>query len=355
MLKKIIPEIQSLGICSESSKGDRKGGAGPSEGRTILINGIPVMVPVNSPGLSDSPFSMIKKTNGEYSLFKEMDEISGVTIMPEPDFYDYKTESGIPFKKIALLHGKDCLATTVLQKCVNWGSKNQCKFCGIELSLEKGATIIKKTPQQLALVALAGKKSGIIKHVVLTTGSGNPAGSEIKYLAGCAEAVKEATGLPLHAQFAPPSDPLQIMALKSAGVDTVGIHIESFDFKILSQMAPAKASLGLKRYTAAWDESVKLFGPNQVSSFLIAGLGETQESLIKGSRYLAGRGVYPFLIPLRRIPGSLLNGSRPPSSDIMIKIYEQVSEIIKENNMSSQKSKAGCVRCGACSAITLFN
>ena len=69
--------------------------------------------------------------------------------------------------------------------------------------------------------------------------------------------------------------------LKEAGVDTVGIHIESFDFKILSQVAPAKAAMGLERYEKAWKMAVEIFGPNQVSSFLIVGLGEK-----KGFDYL---------------------------------------------------------------------
>jgi radical SAM protein (TIGR04043 family) len=145
-----------------------------------------------------------------------------------------------------------------------------------------------------------------------------------------------------------------LVELKEAGVDTIGIHIESFDFNILTEIAPAKSALGLKRYSKAWEKSVEIFGINQVSSFLIAGLGESRKSIIDGSIYLAERGVYPFLVPLRPIPGSLLQNASPPPPEFMIELYEEVSQILTKSNISSKKNKAGCVRCGACSALPEF-
>ena len=82
--------------------------------------------------------------------------------------------------------------------------------------------------------------------------------------------------------------------LKEAGVDTVGIHIESFDLDTLNRVAPAKAAIGLKRYEEAWKKAVELFGPNQVSSFVVVGLGEDPHSIISGSSLLADMGVYPL-------------------------------------------------------------
>jgi len=91
-----------------------------------------------------------------------------------------------------------------------------------------------------------------------------------------------------------------------------------------------------------------------VSSFIIVGLGETDGSIIEGSRILADLGVYPFVLSLRPIPGSNLENEVPPRFKRMKRLYEEVSMILKEGGLSWRRSKAGCVRCRACSALDIF-
>lgn len=99
---------------------------------------------------------------------------------------------------------------------------------------------------------------------------------------------------------------------------------------------------------------MEIFGPNQVSSFLIAGLGETDGSIIQGSEFLTDMGVYPFVVPLRPIPGSLMADALPPDPDIMKSIYEKAAHILRRKGMSAARNLAGCVRCGACSALPAY-
>ncbi len=67
-----------------------------------------------------------------------------------PRFYDAQTADGIPYSKIATLHGRDVLATTVLQTCIRYQSRTKtCQFCAIGQSLAAGRTIERKTPAQL--------------------------------------------------------------------------------------------------------------------------------------------------------------------------------------------------------------
>ena len=100
--------------------------------------------------------------------------------------------------------------------------------------------------------------------------------------------------------------------------------------------------------------AVEIFGPNQVSSFLIVGLGENRDSIIWGSEFLSDLGVYPFVLPLRPIPGSLMEDILPPGPEEMKRIYEKVACILKRKGLSASRSLAGCVRCGACSALSRF-
>jgi putative N-acetyltransferase (TIGR04045 family) len=203
-------------------------------------------------------------------------------------------------------------------------------------------------------VARMAKQLDSVRHVVLTTGTDKPPGKEISLLSECASAIKKATDLPVHAQCLPPSAPESLSQLKEAGVDTVGLHIESFDVETLVKIAPIKAAIGMKRYREAWKTAVDLFGPNQVSSFLIVGLGEQPDTVVDGSEALADLGVYPFVVPLRPIPGSLMADALPPDPDLMKYVYGKVAVLLQKKGLSASQCKAGCVRCGACSALPAF-
>jgi radical SAM protein (TIGR04043 family)/putative N-acetyltransferase (TIGR04045 family) len=353
MIRELITELQSFGLRVQGQLSPRKGGAGPAEGGTFLIKGIPVNLPIFSQYVSRSPY-FLREEGGQHLIFKDGKEVCPVHLIDRPKFYNYSTEEGIPYPKIALLHGKDCLATSVIQTCTYWNSRERCQFCGIELSHRNGQTMKIKTPDQLSEVARRAKELDSVQHIVLTTGTLRPPGKEISYLIPCAAAIKKSTGLPIHAQFCPPSDMEGLYELKNAGVDTVGIHIESFDFETLSWVAPAKAAMGLDRYEKAWKMAVEIFAPNQVSSFLIVGIGENRDSIIWGSKYLADLGVYPYVVPLRPIPGSLMQDALPPDPEEMKRIYEEVASILKRKGLSASQSLAGCARCGACSALSLF-
>lgn len=345
--------LQSCGVRINQIVERRKGGAGPAEGTTLIINGRSATVPTSCDFVSKSPYT-IQSKNGTHTLLKNGSPLSEVNIPDSPHFYSLKTKDGIPYPKIALLHGSNCLASTVSQKCIYWDSDKRCTFCGIELSLKSKTTILKKSPQQLLEVAKAASELDGVQHITLTTGAQAHSSDEIHYLSSCCSYIKSGSNLPIHVQIMPPTDLKLLELLKKSGADTVGIHIESFDLDVLKRVAPNKAEKGLTYYIKSWKESVNIFGINQVSSFLIAGLGEKKESIIEGAALLCELGVYPFIVPLRPIPGTPLATHKPPHPDDMISIYQQTSTLLKRHGLSWRNSKAGCVRCGACSALPDF-
>ena len=352
-MKEIITEIQSWGIRVPPDIEGRNGGAGPAEGRAFLIGATVVNAPIGAAYTDRSPYRLVDGSNGCYDLYKHDRHVTPVAVVPQPHYYDKAGSDGVPYQKIALLHGSDCLATTVLQRCVNWKHSRRCAFCATERSLEIQATIAQKSPAQLAEVARSAKTTDHITHMVLTSGTADPPGAELGYLARCAAAIKAVVDLPLHVQFLPPADLGWMDRLKTAGVDTVGIHIESFDDSVLRRMAPAKAGIGLQKYEEAWKEAVAVFGPNQVSSFLIVGLGESPESIVWGSEFLADLGVYPFVVPLRPMSGTPLQDFVPPDPNLMTQLYTSVADILSRKGLTAKNNLAGCVRCGACSALSL--
>ena len=349
--KKLKVELLCRGARVSGVNKGRKGGAGPAAGGMFLFGGTVVNVPTQSWFVSQSPYR-VDVEDGKHVIKRAGERIADVRF-PMATFQELTTDEGIPYKKIALLHGANCLATTTIQTCVYWNTPERCKFCAIELSLKSGATIARKNPEQLAEVARAAKKLDRVRHVTLTTGTTAAPDKGINHLAETARAIKEATSLPIHAQFEPPKE-LSVINRLYDSVDTVGIHVETFDRAVLKEVALCKAGIPFQHYVDAWKRSVELFGDSQVSSYVIVGLGERDESIMEGSKLLAELGVYPFIVPLRPIPGSMLENEKPPGPDRMFSLYEQVAEIVHDNGVSWRKNKAGCVRCRACSALPEF-
>jgi biotin synthase-related radical SAM superfamily protein len=135
------------------------------------------------------------------------------------------------------------------------------------------------------------------------------------------------------------------------GIDSVGIHVETFDPQVLARVAPGKARTGIERYFEAWERAVSLFGEGQVSTYVILGMGEDVELTVAGCRRAIDMGVYPFVVPLRPVAGSLMQDVEPPSAAYTAAVYRRVASYMAKRGMDASMASAGCARCQACSAI----
>ncbi len=342
-------ELQSLGVRIDPvPQNARLGGAGPAEGTVIFFGPHQASVPAAGGYVKDSPYHIrFDKNNG--LLFRGEECLLPVEVPRKPPEYDFDIKGGARLSEIALLHGRDCLGSTVVQTCRNKAAGRGCAFCGIELSLESSKTVARKEPAQLAEAAGALRAG----HAVLTTGTWSNDSEIVDHLAACAEAVKE-RGLPVQVQLCPPEDLDLLARLKDAGADAIALNAESPDESVLARVAPAKAVIGLDRYREAWKTAVGIFGKNNVISFILAGLGENDDSIVQLCGELCEIGVYPFLLPFRPIPGTPLGGSVPPRPHRMKMLYAQAAEAVISSGLSWREVNAGCGRCDACSALADF-
>jgi radical SAM protein (TIGR04043 family) len=356
-LTSILVDLQNKGLrTSGLTGGGRKGGAGPTDDQAFVLEGEqPVMLPTLNNPAEHSPYSLEKGDNG-FFLKHETENIplAFLKTVKRPKFYDFTTKDGVPYNKIALLHGADVLASTVIQSCIRWSPDKRCKFCSITNSLENGSTIGIKKPEQLAEVVEAAERLDGIKNITLTTGTPNEKDRGALYLAECVNAIRKVSQLPIQVQCEPPKDDSLYQVLKDAGATSIGLHVESFDEKIRKEVMPSKSDITLEEYFKAFEKAVTVFGRNQVSTYVIIGLGEDLDKTIEGCKRAAQLGVYPFVVPLRPLSGTLLEKAIPPSSELMNDIYKRVAAVLREENLSSEKSSAGCAKCGACSALPLF-
>lgn len=355
--QRLITELQSHGVRwveSEVGAAGRKGGAGPSDHKAVTVEGTTVMVPMFTGTAAQSPYT-VQLDAAQAQLHWQGEAIAPISFPTQPRFYSLTTADGIPYWKIALLHSRDVLATTVLQTCMRYReASTACQFCAIEHSLATGRTIARKTPAQLAEVAAAAVKLDGVKHLVMTSGTPNTSDRGAAYLAECAKAIKAAVDLPIQAQCEPPDDFAWFERLKAAGVDSLGMHLEAVTPEVRARIMPGKAEVPVGYYFQAFEAAVKVFGWGQVSTYLLAGLGDSLEALVEASDRLIQIGVYPFVVPFVPITGTPLANHPAPSSEFMVALYQQVGDRLRKAGMSSAEIKAGCAKCGACSALSTF-
>lgn len=357
--RQLMTELQSVGLRLEdpnAGAASRRGGAGPSDHKAVTIDGVTIMVPVHTSTAWHSPFvAQAPDGTGRSALMHGTIPIASISFPKAPRFHALQTLEGIPYSHIATLHGADVLATTVLQTCIRYESrKKTCKFCSIGQSLAAGRTIARKTPEQLAEVARAAVLLDGVRHMVLTTGTPPTPDRGAAILCESAFAIKAAVDLPIQAQCEPPDDDRWFERMKAAGIDTLGMHLEVVTPALRERIMPGKAAVPPSRYMEAFKAAVAVFGRGQVSTYILAGLGDTAEAILSISRELIELGVYPFVVPFVPISGTPLEDHPAPSPAFMQSILQPLGAMLRAAGMRSSDIKAGCGKCGACSSLATY-
>jgi radical SAM protein (TIGR04043 family) len=348
--KTLITKYKEQGINIDFG---RKGGAGPLGGRYFILEDDKTLVNVVLWNRKEKTHLFLGEKKGEYfEIYDNRKDRSfgNLRLVKNPTFYSQKTSDGIEMRKIALVHGIDCLASTIYQKCVYWACGEPCAFCGIELSLQYDTTIEEKNAKQMSEVITAAKKEGRCSHMTLTSGTDENidkgANRYIELLKGI-KAIHPS--IPLHVQIEALDDLSYINRLKEAGADSIGIHIEVLDDSLRKEITPGKFSISFDAFEKNWKHAIEIFGKNQVSSYILTGFGESKGDLIKNLEKVISIGVIPYITPVRSIPGK----KDLPITNYkeLLLIYKEAADLMRQFGVNPLKNKAGCVKCGGCSAI----
>lgn len=255
--------------------------------------------------------------------------------LPGPRFYDLATADGVPYHRIARMPEPGLVTSTVVQTCVRYDEPQRCRFCAIE---DVTGTLRVKRPAQLAEAVLAAVRLDGARRVSLTTGTTAGPDRGARYLARCVRAIRAAIGpaLPIQVTCEPPADLSALGLLREAGTTAIGMNVESLDDRLRRRWLPGKAGVPLAQYEAAWEHAVRVFGRNRVSTCLLIGLGERPDDLITGAQRLIGRGIHPFVVPLRPIPGTIAHrdGLAGPPPDLVALITAVVDGLLAEHGLA---------------------
>ena len=242
------------------------------------------------------------------TLLRDGVEVGPVRLHPRPKIYDLETADGVPYWKIALMH-LDSLASTVFQRCVYWGTDEQCHFCAIGTSLPTAARSRSRRRRcwpRWPRPRAPGRRQGRHAHHRLAEPRrprgalhGPLRGGDPRGRAGCR--CRCSSSRPTTSAGSPRSR--TAASRRSAST---------------SRRSTPRCSRGSRRASTPraatttwprWEAAVEVFGPGQVSTYFILGLGESPESVHGG---LPG-GHRARRLPVRRAaaPGAGEHRGRP--------------------------------------------
>jgi biotin synthase-related radical SAM superfamily protein len=138
---------------------------------------------------------------------------------------------------------------------------------------------------------------------------------------------------------------------RQAGVTTVSCNIECFDERLRPEIMPAKGLIPVAAYINTWEKCLEIFRKNEVFTVAIAGIGESDDSLLKGIEMAASHSVMTFLVPHSPAIGAVYEDMEAPNADRMLSLYAQAAAIYEKHGLDICASRAGCVHGGGFSAI----
>ena len=152
--------------------------------------------------------------------------------------------------------------------------------------------------------------------------------------------------------------PDEVETLKEAGADEIKLNIESFDRDIFERVC-LKRDYDLILH--AINHSCEVFGRNKVCSNIIFGLGETDDSVLEGTRVLANMGAVATLRALRRNEYNMselekaLGPLKPVTAERMLRLAKEQKKILKNHLLTPLAFRTMCHTCLSCDLVPFWD
>jgi biotin synthase-related radical SAM superfamily protein len=266
----------------------------------------------------DSPLRMVPK-NGHVVITREGRELA------EGDIEE------------AQAHCPDQVYITISERCIY-----DCQFCSVPKSRGK----IKSIEEILAIVENA-KQRGKLKVIALTSGITKSPEDEIKRVVEVVRALKKYR-VPIGVAVHPARNSSR--KLRDAGVTEVKYSVETMDRNLFERVCPGQKGDSLDFILESLRDAVRVFGKNRVSSNIIIGLGETDESVRQGVECLAQMGVIPVLRPITIPPlrkKDLAMAARP-GAQRLLELTRMTRKILEKYDLHPELSRTMCLPCTGC-------
>lgn len=286
---------------------------------------------INGKFADHSPFHLVKAGEGKFEVWKNSAKYTDAVLLPRPEFYDKFTSDGIRMTDIAVIGEPDHLRSVLNQKCGYQQLGKACKFCAVE---SWWAGYKEKTPRHVAEVAEAAYKEGAAKHITLSTGTKLTPGKGLEDLVETAKLIHQKTKATMTLNFEPLTDMGLLESLlwegRKSGATTALCNIECFDESLREEIMPLKGKNTIQDYIKVWEKCTRIFEHNEVYTMFIAGLGESDESILRGVELAASMGVVASIVPHTPMRKASYEDFTPPAVSRMLDLYEKALPIYEK-------------------------
>lgn len=233
-----------------------------------------------------------------------------------------------------LIHCPDQAFITMCEKCIF-----DCKFCPVP----KLQGRVKTMDEMLAMIEQA-HATGRMHAISITSGVEISPEKEVDRAEELIRRLRKKYTVPIGVSVYPTKDSTR--RLKDAGADELKYNVETMDREIFGKVCPGG---GLEDVLAGLREGVEIFGRNKVCSNFIIGLGETDESAMKGIEELVSMGVVPILRAAS--PHPLRKGEvfiERPSAKRLMRLTRFLREKLDEYGLRADTFFTMCLPCTGC-------
>ncbi len=231
-----------------------------------------------------------------------------------------------------------------------------CRFCN---SPRLGHDVTKNlTDEKIIEMVLTASKSEGFESVAFTSAVSESPGMTVERMARLVSEVRRRLpGTPIGVEpYATRPDDINL--LKESGADEIKLNIESFDPDIFEKVCPDRDYATILHMI---NHAGKVFGKNRVASNIIFGLGETDETVLEGTKVLANMGAVATLRALRRSEynlktlTSVLGPLVPVGPDRMLNLAKGQKRIFKEYGLNPLEFKTMCHACLSCDLVPFWD
>jgi len=224
-----------------------------------------------------------------------------------------------------------------------------CKFCATpKLKIR----FILSPRKILALIKSAMRRGGI-EAIALTSGIIDSEEKTINLMIDAVKLIRKELGHKMQIGVEPyVTKKSHIDELYSVGADEMKINVESFDREIIKAVCP---DIDYEKVLSSLEYSVNVFGKNKVCSNVLIGLGESDDNVLNGLKWMAERDVVanlrPLLInPLRRqdLAEATQGKAARPSAARMLKLALNYKSILEKHELKTFMFKTMCHKCSGC-------
>jgi biotin synthase-related radical SAM superfamily protein len=152
--------------------------------------------------------------------------------------------------------------------------------------------------------------------------------------------------------------PNDIDALKEAGANEIKLNIESFDPDIFEKVCPDRDYAAILHVI---NHAGKVFGKNRVCSNIIFGLGESDQTVLEGTKVLANMGAVATLRALRKSEYNVAELERalgrlsPVTAERMLSLAHEQKKVLMGYGLTPLKFKTMCNACLACDIVPFWD